>query len=356
MIDQRGTGRSNPLLCPKLALPPTEPMLPPQLVRECRKSLQAKSDLRFYGTVDAVEDLDAVRRALGYTKIDLFGLSYGSTVALRYMQRHPSAVRAAVLMGTAPPSLLPPQRHATAGARALDLMFEDCARRPACTSLYPSLRGDLTRAMARLAKPDAPISGELFIERLRAMLYSPAGRATVPRIIARAARGDLSPLLKRSPDTGGAVADGMFLAITCGESFPLMNYERAASAARNTLFGDYRLRRQRAACQGWPRVRLDPQHLRLPDADIPVLLVSGNMDPVTPPGLAEAVARHLPRARHLVLAEGGHVPDGLTGLEECLDPLMIAFLDHADLAKLDTSCVAGMKAPAYVAPQETSHE
>ena len=350
MIDQRGTGRSNPLLCPGLAaVKPTEPMLPEAGVRECRRALERKADLRLYGTVEAVEDLEAVRRALGYGKIDLFGLSYGTTVALRYMQRHPANVRAAVLMGTAPPSALPPQHHATAGKRALDLMFDDCRSQPACNRSFPALRADLDRALRRLALRKAALSPELFLERLRGMLYSPAGRSTVPSMIARAADGDLAPLFAKTPDTGASmIADGMFLAITCGESFPLMNYRRAAAAARATPFGDYRLRRQRDACRSWPRVRLDPGHLRLPDADIPVLIIAGQMDPVTPPEWAEELARHFPRARHLVLAEGGHVPDGLSGLDNCLDPLMIGFLQHGDPAKLDATCIALMKAPPYV--------
>lgn len=349
MVDQRGTGRSNPRPCPALAaLKPTEPMLPPGAVRDCRRSLETKADLRFYGTIEAVEDLEAVRRALGYGRIDLFGLSYGTTVALRYMHRYPGSVRAAVLMGTAPPSALPPQHHATAGARALDLMFEDCRRQTSCNARYPALRGDLERALRPLSKPAARLSPELFMERLRARLYSPPGRASLPSIIARAAGGDLSPLLAQAPNTGASmIADGMFLAITCGESFPLMNYRRAAAAARTTLFGDYRLRRQRDACRHWPRVRLDRNHLRLPDADIPVLLISGHMDPVTPPEWADELARRLRRARHLVLPDGGHIPDGLSGLDTCLDPLIIAFLEHGDPDKLEASCIARMAAPPY---------
>ena len=95
-------------------------------------------------------------------------------------------------------------------------------------------------------------------------------------------------------------------------------------------------------------MRLDPDHLELPVSNIPVLLISGGMDPVTPPEWAEGVARRLRRARHLVLPTGGHIPDGLTGLENCLDPLMIDFLVHADPARIDASCIAGMKAPLYL--------
>jgi hypothetical protein len=72
------------------------------------------------------------------------------------------------------------------------------------------------------------------------------------------------------------------------------------------------------------------------------------LDPVTPPQWAEEVASQLKRARHIVVPRGGHIPDGLSGLESCLDPLMIAFLDHGDPDRLDTSCVAAMAPPPYV--------
>jgi pimeloyl-ACP methyl ester carboxylesterase len=141
----------------------------------------------------------------------------------------------------------------------------------------------------------------------------------------------------------------MFLAVTCGESFPLMDYAREAAAARKTWFGDYRLRTQRAACAGWPRVRLGPRHLQLPTAtNARMLFISGEMDPVTPPDWAESVSRKMKHARHVVIPGGGHLPDGLANAETCLDTITNPFLDHGDLSKVDTSCVASMTPPDYL--------
>jgi pimeloyl-ACP methyl ester carboxylesterase len=349
LVDQRGTGLSNPLLCPGVEAGPTVPMMPLDAVRACRSSLAKKADLRRYGTSDAVRDLDDVRRALGYEKIDLFGLSYGTTVALRYMRRYPHTVRAAVLMGVAPPDLLPPQHHATAAARALDLVFEECAMASGCRTRFPDLRARLAEARAAAARPGARLGDELLMERLRALMYAPASRARLPLLIDQAASGNVDELVgKPSENLASLIADGMFLAITCGESFPLMDFEKAATAARQTPFGDYRLRRQRAACAEWPLVDRDPDHLALPTAsNAAVLLVSGELDPVTPPDYAEALTVKLRHARHIVVPDGGHIPDGLIGLETCLDPLLVGFLDHADAARLDTTCIAGMKGPPF---------
>jgi len=344
MVDQRGTGGSNGLMCPKLsALPPTEPMLPSGLVAECLKDLRGKADLRFYGTADAVADLDSVRRALGYGRIDLFGMSYGTTVALAYMRDHPALVRAAVLMGTAPPQAMPPRAHATAAQRALDLTLSDCARTPACHARFPDLGVMLAKAKARYPR------SELLMERFRTLLYAPQGRSNLPLAVSGAVVGDTSRLFDRGPPGGPLYADGMFLAVTCGESFALMNYDKEAAAARRTQFGDYRLRRQRAACAGWPRVRLSPNHLGLPTAtNASILFISGEMDPVTPPDWAETVARKMKHARHIVIPGGGHIHDGLAHADSCLDALTNPFLEHGDLGKVDSSCVASMTPPAYL--------
>ncbi|GAA4711423.1 alpha/beta fold hydrolase [Sphingomonas lutea] len=349
LVDQRGTGRSNGLLCPKLQTGPDVPMLPLAAVAECRKSLSAKADLRFYGTRDAVTDLDDVRRALGYRQIDLFGLSYGTTVALRFMHRYPDTVRAAVLMGVAPPDLLPPQHHATAADRTLKAVFADCAADARCRAAFPDLPAELAQARAKARRPGAKLADELLMERLRALTYRPASRVTLPLAIKRAAAGNVAELVATpSENLANLVADGMFLAVTCGESFPLMDYGAAVAAARRTPFGDYRLRRQKAACAGWPVVARDPDHLALPTrTSAAILLVSGELDPVTPSDLADRILPSLRRARHVVVPDGGHIPDGVSGVETCLDPLMIAFLDHADPSRLDVTCIAAMKGPPY---------
>ena len=345
MVDQRGTGRSNGLICPELsAVPPTEPMLPKAKVDDCLKAIQDSADLRHYGTADAVEDLEDVRRTLGYAQIDLFGLSYGTTVALAYLRDYPANVRAAVLMGIAPPQTMTPKEHAVAGNRALQAMIGDCASRPACKARFPDLRQSIETARAKAPAP------ELLMERIRTRMYTPAGRASLPLAIEAAAKGDFSPLFESTEAAPPSLyANGMFMAVTCGESFPLMDYEAAAKAARATLFGDYRLRVQRAACASWPRVRLSPDHLKLPtETDASVLLISGGFDPVTPPDWADDVAREMKRARHVVIPAGGHIHDGLSNAESCLDALTISFLDHGDPRKVDESCVASMTPPDYL--------
>ena len=349
MIDQRGTGGSSPLACPELGTPETayRPMFPVDAVTRCRNALETTADLTRYLTHDAVTDLDSVRAALGYDRIDLFGLSYGTTVALRYLATHPTRVRAAVLMGVAPPTAMPPASHATAAERAIRLLFAECEADAACSKAFRPAE-DFDRALAMLRTGKAKLSPEIFAEKIRSMMYQPATARRIPWIVHRAAIGDLEPFYEATRPRGPSpFFDGMFLSVTCSEGLALMDYEAAAKAARATRFGDYRLRRQRAACAAWTVGKAAPDFLKPVDSSAAVLLVSGGLDPVTPPDWAETVARSLPRARHFVIPASGHVFDGLSGIDTCFDPLVLKFLETADLAALDATCLSTMRAPPF---------
>jgi pimeloyl-ACP methyl ester carboxylesterase len=155
---------------------------------------------------------------------------------------------------------------------------------------------------------------------------------------------------ERSAAGQGSFADGVYLTTTCAESFALMPYEAAAKAARATVFGDYRLRRQHDACSHWPAVQVAPGLLRLSASAAPVLIVSGARDPVAPPAWGAELARSLANARQVVVEHGAHVIEGLTGLDTCYDPMVQRFFETAKLDGVDTSCVADMRAPAFKVP------
>ena len=347
LIDQRGTGGSNPLACPQLdALERQyEPLYPVARVHACRDRLTAQADLASYGTDAAAADLDAVRTALRAERIDLVALSYGTTLALRYAALHPDRVRAMVLFGTVPPEARPPQGHAPAATHALGQIVRACAETPACHAAYPELGREFATALQRLP---APITREVFLEKLRNLMYAPLIAARVPQIIHRAAAGDLAPFYAATRRTGPSeLADGLYLSITCSESMAGMDYAAATEASIRTPFGNYRLFVQREACRHWPSFTPAADFFAPPAPAMPVLLVSGERDPVSPPGWAEAVARRSPHARHIVLPGGGHVLDGMEGVDTCLDPLVVRFLENPDAAELDTSCVAAMHPPAF---------
>lgn len=350
LIDQRGTGGSNRLSCASLEAleSSSREIYPAAAVAACKAEILTHSNPVHYGTSAALEDVDSVRAALGHDRIDLVALSYGTTVALRYIATRPGIVRAAILMSVAPPSAMPPRDHAPVAERALSLLFSRCLEDSACRAAIPDPEADLRAALARLPGTRPGLSRDAFMERIRTLLYQPGSARKIPWIVHRAAAGDLAPFDASSrPQGPSRFALGQYLSITCGESLGLMDFEEAARRSRSTRFGDYRLRRQREACGKWPAVRVAPDHLAPISSDTAILMISGGLDPVTPPAWADALAATLPRSRHIVIRDSGHVFDGMSGVDTCLDPLMIRFLETADPASLDARCIESMKAPAF---------
>jgi len=349
LVDQRGTGASNPLDCPELGGPAAalQPMYPPEAVGRCRKALDPKADLTQYGTEAAVADLDAVRTALGFRRLDLIALSYGTTVALRYLAAHPDRVRAAALMSVAPPSAMPPRDHAVVGEWALKLLFAQCADDTRCRSAY-SPDSDFAKALTLLPTLSGGPSPAVFAEKIRSLMYQPATARMIPNVLHHAAAGDLEPFYALTRSGGRlSYSDGMYLSVTCSESLGHFDYAKAATAARKTRFGDYRLERQRAACDQWPKAHVASDFYAPVQAKSAVLIISGALDPVTPPEWAAEVARHLPNGRQVTIRQSGHIFDGLSGVDTCFDPLVIRFFETGDAKALDASCLETMKPPAF---------
>ena len=165
LIDQRGTGKSNGLGC-KFGDPNTPEMIDPvkrelfnrKLVVECRDKLAARADLTLYTTTIAMADVDEVRLALGYDRINLWGGSYGTRAALEYLRRYPGQVRSVVIDGVAPPSMTMPATFSRDAAAAYDKMLAACAREPACAQRFPQLKSQVDDLLAGLDRQPRKIS------------------------------------------------------------------------------------------------------------------------------------------------------------------------------------------------------
>jgi pimeloyl-ACP methyl ester carboxylesterase len=168
-------------------------------------------------------------------------------------------------------------------------------------------------------------------------------------IVHHAANGDFGPFLQQAiaPSIPDFVADGMYLSVTCAEDVPFINQGEAAKLNAGNPFGNYRVFQQTRACGIWPRGEIPADFLEPVSSNAPVLIFSGNMDPVTPPKYGEEVARYLPNSRHVVIPEAGHGVDGMTD-PGCIDRIAIEFLDKGDAKNLDVSCVEKMRPPPFV--------
>jgi pimeloyl-ACP methyl ester carboxylesterase len=364
-VDQRGTGESNRLAIWREKTPSyyLSEMFPVDYVQKMRHELEKRADLTKYTTSIAMDDLDDVRAWLGYDRINLFGGSYGTRAVLVYMRRHPEHVRSAILLAVAPTDLKMPLHHSESAARAMDLLLGECERDTRCNAAFPQIRDDWKKVLEQLEKQPARVeyspSGKsaattveihrgVFAEKIRTWMYDRDKAARIPLIVHHAANGDFVPFLQQAvaPSIPDFVADGMYLSVTCAEDIPFIDQEEATKLTAGNPFGNYRVFQQMRACGMWPRGQIPADFLEPVHSEAPVLIFSGNMDPVTPPKFGEQVARHLPNSRHIVIPEAGHGVDGLTD-PDCFDRIAIEFLDKGDAKNLDVGCVEQMAPPPF---------
>ena len=366
LVDQRGTGKSNPLSVPRKKTPQyyLSEMYPVDYVQNLAQTLAQRADLTQYTTSIAMDDLDDVRSWLGYDRINLFGTSYGTRAALVYLRQHPEHLRTVTLLGTAPTYLKMPMYHAQAAARAMDLLLQQCEQDAHCHQAFPQIRDDWANLLAQLESASArveysppdksaaatvEIQRGVFAEKIRTLMYGRDQASRIPLIIHHAAHGDFGPFLREAiaPSIPDFIADGMYLSVTCAEDVPFIDQEEAARMNAANPFGNYRVFQQTRACGMWPRAKI-PDNFRDPvSSNLPVLIFSGSMDPVTPPQRGEEVARYLPNSRHVIVPQAGHGVDGLTD-PGCVDRLVMEFMEKGDTKNLDVSCVERMAPPPFV--------
>ena len=368
-VDQRGTGKSNGLDCPMYNPDDLQSYLgyffPVEDIRKCRPQLEAKADLTLYTTDIAIDDMDEVRAALGYEQLNLFGGSYGTRAALTYLKRYPKRVRTATLQGVAPPNEYMPLDFPLGNERALQGILAECAADEACNAAFPNLKDEAKSLLAQLIKGPVEVevqkpnsservkvklSRDLAAEAIRYMLYNPVGASRVPLIIHLAAQGNFVPLTEAALRFRKLLVatgfNGMYLSVTCAEDLPWIKPGEGERMAANTFLGDYRLRQQREACALWPRATIAKDYADPVRSDVPVLILTGELDPVTPPSNGDAVAKTLKNSLHIVVPHGAH---GLGGLEniDCILRLTAEFVERGSTQGIDTSCVKTIRRKGF---------
>jgi len=358
LVDQRGTGLSNVLNCDI----PEEAWSDQDFSADTYRSLaadclaQLPGDPRYYTTSVAVRDLDAVRVALGYERINLYGGSYGTRVAQHYARRYPERTRSVVLDSVVDPT------HALGASMALDAEsalrggFARCAANSACDERYPRpgqqfdmLRKRLADAPVPLRLAD-PVSAEpldmqfgagQFALAVRMLSYSDQTAALLPLLLDEAAsHGNFVPLAAQAEMVRGqleqSMAYGMHNAVVCTEDLPfLAEGDIDRNALRAAYLGETMLDGLEAMCGVWPRGVIDPDFKEPLDSAVPALLLSGSLDPVTPPAYAAAAAAGFHDAMHVTFEGQGHIQLRIP----CAQRLVRQFIDAATAAGLDTRCV-----------------
>jgi pimeloyl-ACP methyl ester carboxylesterase len=360
LVDQRGTGESSALSCDFEAVDNVYSSLPdalePQEVKEC--VAQFKGDVTQYNSENAIRDFDAIRAALGHEKLNIYGGSYGTRAGLVFMRMFPESLESVVLDSVGPIEV-PIGMFGQSGARSFELLLENCKNSESCHKAFPNLAEEFQAVKARLAKDVAiidilhprlgtptklVIDDTKFTGNLRFQLYGMEGRSMVPLVIHQAFLGNYQPLigLMARTEDEQLVYTGLLFNIVCNEDIPRVSEADKAADANNNFDGKDSHSAWDMVCPFFPEYRPSEDFYQSVTADIPTLILSGNLDPVTPPSNGEYSAKSLPNSHHIIVENASHT----VAMSTCASDIINEFLTSKTPKALDESCLKDI-------PQET---
>jgi pimeloyl-ACP methyl ester carboxylesterase len=359
LLDQRGTGDSHALVCRSSDEDDTGEARPDPVAdlekvrvatRRCLDEVAKEADPRQYTTTAATRDLEAVRQALGAPQFDLVGVSYGTRMAQQYLMRHPDGVRSVVLDSVVPNDVVLGEEFAANLESALKAQFERCSATPACAKAFGDPYASLIRLRDALRQQPAhhdfrdPVTFEPRQRRIddytlaglvRLFAYAPESAALLPLSIAEGLKGNFTPLAGQAQLLTGDLSElresGMQLSVICSEDADLLT---PRPQDRDTVLGTALIDVLGAQCAIWPHGTRPPDFHAPLRSDKPVLVLEGELDPVTPPRYGEQVVANLPNARLLVARGQGHNVIG----RGCIPRLVEEFVDALAPKDLDASC------------------
>jgi pimeloyl-ACP methyl ester carboxylesterase len=370
LIDQRGTGKSNGLSCTfpdATSAEMTDPAKRDQANRKaviaCRDKLATRADLTQYTTMIAMADIDDVREALGYQSINLWGGSYGTRAAMEYLRRYENRVRTVVLDGVAPPSLALPESFSRDAGAVLEKMVAACGKEARCRKQYADLKVTLDDLLLSLTKTphsvsvadpvtglkrDVKVTREMLLTAIFPALYVPEMVSMLPAALANAKQGDYAALMAMSAVFGDfaeeKLARGMQLSVVCAEDVPRIR--RGEPQLQPQPFGQMFVDEFAKGCELWPKGAVAADFDQPVKSAKPVLILSGALDPVTPPPNGEEVRKSFSNSLHAIAPNLGH---GVSH-HGCGPKLIRKFIETASVAELDSKCLERIPRPLFFAP------
>lgn len=379
LFDQRGALYSEPSLVCQEQLELVERTIEQQLTYEesDRLSLEATAachrrladegiDLSAFNSIENAADVAALARALGYEKINLYGVSYGTLLAQHVMRDHPDVLRSVILDAVVPTSVNYLLETPRAQDRAYTELFNACAADAGCRAAYPNLEQSLMTTIERLNREparvpitddetgktyNAVLDGDSFASIVFQIMYSSSFIPAVPRIIDDATRNDFRVLARVIPLIvfDRTFSLGMHYAVICAEDADFSPEDARLEGVRPFIALDGRrgLAGYLKRCNIWQVDQLEPVVDEPVSSDIPTLVLSGRFDPITPPEFGDVVARTLSRAYVYTFPDTGHAA---VSSSACADTMLKAFLDNPAQPP-DSSCIAEGAGPRFVSPE-----
>ena len=353
LIDQRGTGRSNILKCPEDKS--VSPLLMNEgnfdTIAETNKCLAAiDGDVTQYTSTAALKDFEAVRISLGYDKLHIYGISYGTRMAQLYMREYAEAIATVTLDG-----VVPMQQSVLAIGlaidRAVDLLISECENLSRCQQQFPSLRKALATTEVELmlspvkAQIFHPMTGQptefllthdKFLSVIRLALYSPTTRVLLPYAIHQAGEKNYQAVLGLYSLTmeGIDIAMGMHASVVCSEDIHRLSTD-LSTELETSYMGRTMFTELSKVCSVWPSTKVDETFSAPISNNIPTLLLSGELDPATPPDWAILAMADMKNATHLVAPHAAHG----VAMQSCANRLVAQLVDEDSTAELDGDCL-----------------
>ncbi len=363
LVDQRGTGQSNSMACtddPALYFKSFDLTLEEataeqiDTLKRCLGRLDA--DPALYTTPIAMDDLNEVREALGYREINLLGGSYGTRAALVYLRRHRESVRSMVLDGVAPLTMRIPANVAIDAQAAFALLLADCRAQPGCAKAFPDLQQHFRDLVARHRESlqtlefSHPRTGErgtaridslLFNRLIRGIMYERTLSSLLPLAIEEAYQGNFEPLSTLGFTLTGEepmLSLGMMSSVLCSEDMTLVNEPKHSDDFDNQIYSTLR-----PICEFWPRGTIPEDYFEPVSSDVPTLLLSGKLDPITPPRYGWEAAATLPNSEHIIVAGVGH---GVM-TQGCVPNILADFFDDPKPREVKAGCTSNLARPDF---------
>ncbi|TDR23894.1 alpha/beta hydrolase [Marinicella litoralis] len=353
LVDQRGTGKSNPLRCEidpdeYEALSDMDSDAWKDWTKKCHQGLDA--DTRYYTTTEAINDLEAVREALEIEQWNLYGGSYGTRKALTYMKMFPDSIRSVILDASVPQEQALGVEHETNLRNTLQQIFALCEADEACQTAFGDAEQQLWKFLDQLKEApinlriqnsstgtfeDVLMTREYAVIAMRMFAYSPETMGLIPLMVSLANHGQPETMAAQAQMVMNSLNEGLNnaleISVSCAEDVPFMP---KTSNTTNSLFGDELFELMHARCELWDSIAVDPSFKEPVVSDIPTLLLSGEYDPVTPPKNAEQIMQTLSNAQHLVAKGQGHI----VGTRGCMPKIVTAFIKDPS-KELETECM-----------------
>lgn len=350
-FDQRGGKLTSPVLaCGDVRMDDSGPQSEDAALalRACGQRFSASGvDLSSFNSVQVVNDIQAIRKVLGIDEYDLFGVSYGTRIAFSVMTHKPNGLRAAVL-----DSVWSPESKWTEGvpqmiSSAVKTVLSRCAEDVDCHKAFPEVSQQLDDLAAKLLDgPQHSVDGATYTASdvgafLMDAIYDSEGARALPKNIAAFSHGDYSAIAELFSGSNSR-AQAQHLTFVCKDEILFERRENVARGTENDRVAQLAvpaLERYFDVCSAFPVGSPDPLESKPVQSTVPTLFLSAEIDPGTPPEIAEAASKRFKNGSFVMIPNTTH---GVYRNSSCGRKIIRGYLNDPS-KKIETECIQPVK-------------